>query len=61
MKSYVDLDSREVVYYSESITDNLKIHFSISSKWFNILSAGDCLECFRTWDEAYSYFKGVDS
>ncbi|AUR84876.1 hypothetical protein NVP1063O_209 [Vibrio phage 1.063.O._10N.261.45.C7] len=59
MKSYVDLDSREVVYCSESMTDNLKIHFSISSKWFNVLSAGDFLEGFRTWEEAYSYFKGV--
>lgn len=60
MKSYLDIEKREIVYYRESISDNLKIHCDIERKYFDIYNGADFLDSRGNWYDAYSYFEGLE-
>ena len=59
MKSYIDMQTSEVVYYQESVVDNYKIHYEIQSGWFNVYAAGDFMDNFTTLDQAVNFLDGV--
>ena len=60
MKSYFDIETQEVVYYRESVSDNLKIRYDVARKCFDIYNGGDFLDSRGSWYEAYSYFEGLE-
>lgn len=60
MKSYFDIEAQEIVYYRESVSDNLKIRYDVARKYFDIYNGGDFLDSRGNWADAYSYFEGLE-
>ncbi|CAM0066020.1 hypothetical protein VPHK460_0277 [Vibrio phage K460] len=59
MKSYIDMQTSEVVYYQESVVDNYKVRYEIKSGWFNVYAAGDFVDNFTTLEQAVNFLNGV--
>ncbi|CAM0064711.1 hypothetical protein VPHK406_0236 [Vibrio phage K406] len=59
MKSYIDMQTSEVVCYQESVVDNYKVRYEIKSGWFNVYAAGDFMDSFTTLEQAVNLLDGI--